>query len=182
MSGVPVTPLRASYVLFSEPYLDETLGFVVRDHLRDGFASWSQIRQLGDVKVSIPNIPYYIDMLRQRVPGLQLDVVDIAAIERGMKEERIDALVLPAERGSVLTLLHPKYTVVVPEGGLVRMPLGYALARRDQDWAHFVNTWIELKRRDGSIDTLYRHWVLGEDAVERKPRWSVLRNVLGWVE
>ena len=26
MSGTPVTPMRASVMLFSEPYLDETLG------------------------------------------------------------------------------------------------------------------------------------------------------------
>jgi hypothetical protein len=31
MSGLPVTPRRASAMRFSQPYLDETLGFVVRD-------------------------------------------------------------------------------------------------------------------------------------------------------
>jgi hypothetical protein len=67
----------------------------------------------------------------------------------------------PAERGSVMTLLYPKYTVVVPEPGIVKIPLAYPVARRDHDWASFLNTWIELKRRDGTIDALYGHWIMG---------------------
>jgi ABC-type amino acid transport substrate-binding protein len=94
----------------------------------------------------------------------------------------LDAVVLPAERGSILTLVEPKFTVVVPEPDIIRVPLAYGIARHDQAWASFVNTWIELKRRDGTLDALYRHWVLGADAIPRPPRWSVLRNVLHWVE
>jgi ABC-type amino acid transport substrate-binding protein len=89
---------------------------------------------------------------------------------------------MPAESGSVLTLLYPKFTVVVPEPGVVKIPLAYPVARRDQDWAHFINAWIELKRRDGTIDALYGHWILGKRADKRQPRWSIIRNVLHWVE
>jgi len=89
---------------------------------------------------------------------------------------------MPAESGSVLTLLFPKFTVVVPEPDIVKIPLAYPLARRDQDWAHFINTWIELKRRDGTIDALYGHWILGKQAAKSQPRWSIMRNVLiGWI-
>jgi ABC-type amino acid transport substrate-binding protein len=82
----------------------------------------------------------------------------------------------------VLTLLYPKYTVVVPEPGIVKIPLAYPVARRDQEWVQFVNTWIELKRRDGTIDALYGHWILGKYAEKRQPRWSAIRNVLHWVD
>ena len=70
----------------------------------------------------------------------------------------------------------------MPDSDVVKMPLAYPLARHDQDWAHFINTWIELKRRDGTIDALYRHWILGQDAVPRQPRWSLIRDVLHWVD
>jgi Na+/H+-dicarboxylate symporter/ABC-type amino acid transport substrate-binding protein len=183
MTGTPVTPERAGETLFSEPYLDETLGFVVKDHLRDRFSSWANIRELGSFPVAIPNLPYYVDQIRRRAPGLKLDLVEtLTGIENGLKQATLDAVALPAERGSVLTLLYPKYTVVVPEPDTVRIPLAYPVARRDQEWAQFVNTWIELKRRDGTIDALYGHWILGKYAVKREPRWSVIRNVLHWVE
>jgi ABC-type amino acid transport substrate-binding protein len=99
-----------------------------------------------------------------------------------MKAGTLDAVALPAERGSVLTLLNPKYTVVVPEPGVIKIPLAYPVARRDQDFVTFLNTWIQLKRRDGTIDALYGHWVLGKQAGKRQPRWSIMRNVLHWVE
>jgi ABC-type amino acid transport substrate-binding protein len=94
----------------------------------------------------------------------------------------MNALVLPAERGSAWTLLHPQYSVVVPEPDLVKVPLAYPVARHDQAFASFVNTWIDLKRKDGTLDRLYRYWILGRNAVRPRPRWSVIRNVLHWVE
>ena len=47
MTGMVVTPERAVEMLFSEPYLDETLAFVVKDQLREEFSSWATIRDLG---------------------------------------------------------------------------------------------------------------------------------------
>jgi Na+/H+-dicarboxylate symporter len=183
MTGVPVTPERAGAMLFSEPYLDETLAFVVKDQLREEFSSWANIRDLGAFPVVIPDSPYYIDRIKARAPALKLQVVDTSKqIEDGLEKGTFDAVVLPAERGSVLTLLYPKYTVVIPEPGVVKIPLAYPVAGRDQNWASFLNTWIELKRRDGTIDALYGHWILGKQAGKRQPRWSVIRNVLGWVD
>jgi ABC-type amino acid transport substrate-binding protein len=183
MTGMSVTPERAAEMLFSEPYLDETLAFVVKDHLRDRFSSWSNIRELGPFSVAMPNLPYYVDQIKRRAPALTLDLADtMDVIENGLKQATLDAACLPAERGSVLTLLYPKYTVVVPEPDMVKIPLAYPVARRDQEWTQFINTWIELKRRDGTIDALYGHWILGKHAVKREPRWSVIRNLFHWMD
>ena len=60
-----------------------------------------------------------------------------------------------------------------------------ALHAEDLVWVEkncYVDVWIELKKRDGTIDALYRHWVLGQDAVSRTPRWSVARDVLHWLK
>ena len=45
----------------------------------------------------------------------------------------------------------------------------------------FVNTWIALKRKDGTLDAVYKHWILGEDSTPKSPRWSIVRDVLHWV-
>jgi Na+/H+-dicarboxylate symporter/ABC-type amino acid transport substrate-binding protein len=183
MTGIAVTPDRAAGMVFSNPYVDETFAFVVKDHLREEFSSWANIRDLGAFTVASPDLPYFIAPVKARAPELKFQVVDtMKQIDDGMKEGKFGAIALPAERGSVLTLLNPKYTVVVPEPGTIKIPLAYALAGQDQDWAYFVNTWLELKRRDGTIEALYSHWILGKHAGKRQPRWSIMRNVLHWVE
>jgi Na+/H+-dicarboxylate symporter/ABC-type amino acid transport substrate-binding protein len=183
MSGIAVTPERAGEMLFSDPYLDETLAFVVKDHLREQFSSWAEIRELGGFPVALPNLLYYIDKVKSRAPALKLAPMDSTnQIEDSLKRETFEAVVMPAESGSVMSLLYPKFTVVVPEPEIVKIPLAYPVARRDQYWAHFINTWIELKRRDGTIDALYGHWILGKQAGKRQPRWSIMRNVLHWAD
>jgi ABC-type amino acid transport substrate-binding protein len=178
MSGTPVTPRRASLMRFSNPYLDETLGFVVRDDLRDEFSSWAKIRALGAMRVGAPNLPYYVAEVRDRAPALQVDVIDIGDFE---DLARFEAFVMPAERGSVMTMLDPRFTAVVPEPDPIKVPLAYPIARHDDAFAAFMNAWIELKKRDGTLGALYRHWVLGQNVVSRQPRWSIIRNVLHWV-
>jgi ABC-type amino acid transport substrate-binding protein len=183
MTGMPVTPERNAEMVFSNPYLDETFAFVVKDHLREQFSSWANVRELATFPMAIPDLPYYVDRIKAHAPALQLQVVGtIQQIEDGLKQGTLDAVALPAERGSVLTLLYPKYKVVVPEPGVIKIPLAYPVARQDHDWAYFLNLWIELKRRDGTIDALYGHWILGKQAGKREPRWSIMRNVLHWAD
>jgi ABC-type amino acid transport substrate-binding protein len=181
MSGVVITPERAADLLFSAAYMDETLAFVTPDHWRDRFRTWDTIRALGPVRVGMPDMPAYRRAIVARAPNLE--IVNLRRPEELFRpDDGLMAYVLPAERGSVFTLLHPSYSVVVPQPDTIKLPLGYPVARGDERWVTFVNTWLELKRRDGTIDALYRHWILGRSAVNPTPRWSVIRNVLHWVD
>ena len=55
------------------------------------------------------------------------------------------------------------------------------MARGDPELVSVVDTWIELKKKDTTIAALYDYWILGKNAAPKQPRWSVLRNVLHWV-
>jgi hypothetical protein len=93
-----------------------------------------------------------------------------------------DTLVVSAEAGSAWTIAYPEYSVVVPRGLRFGVPLVYALPRDDRDFRQYVNHWIDTVQRDGTVDRLYDHWVLGRQDQDRPPRWSVMRDVLGWVD
>jgi ABC-type amino acid transport substrate-binding protein len=183
MSGVPVTTNLARDVLFSDSYLDETLALIVPDAQRDNYATWDAIRDRGRVTIAVPDVPYYIQKLRDLLPQAVIEVYP-GGIESLFDRTvtHADALALPAERGSAWTLIYPEYSVVVPGPEPIRIPLAYPIGRRDQPMAAFVNTWIALKRKDGTLDALYKHWILGQDAAPRQPRWSIVRNVLHWVD
>ena len=45
-----------------------------------------------------------------------------------------------------------------------------------------VNTWLLTARSDGTVDELYRYWMLGHVRETQPPRWSVIHDVLGWTD
>ncbi len=182
MSGIPLTTRRASKILFSQPYLDETFALVVPDHDREAFSSWARIRARTVTTIAVPDLPYYVEKLRERVPNARLHAVPDVASVFAPDAPAVDAILMPAERGSAWTLLHPKYAVVVPEPGIIKVPLAYPVRGRDEAFVSFLNSWIDLKRKDGTLDRLYAYWVLGRDAAPPAPRWSIIRDVLHWVE
>jgi ABC-type amino acid transport substrate-binding protein len=180
MSGVAVTADRSLRVLFSSAYLDETVAFVVPDNRTAAFSEWSSVRGMKHLRLGMPASPYFMQKIRD-----ELTDVEILTI-RGMedmfvpRDPPVDAFVATAERGSAYTLLHPEYGVAVPKPRPFRVPLGYMIAGRDGAMALVVNTWIDLKRKDGTIDALFAHWILGQDTAPRRPRWSVIDDVLHW--
>ena len=180
MAGVVLTTRRASRTEFSQPYLDETLAFVVPDHKRADFSEAAQVRAMPHLKVGVPDLPYLRQLIEREFPGVTivpLSLNDAEGVFAG-RGQSVDAVCLTAERGCFLTLLYPAYSVAVPRPLDIRMPLAYPVARKDIDFVRFLDRWIDLKRRDGTIQALYDHWILGKDARAHQPRWSILDNVL----
>ncbi|MDG2049969.1 MAG: hypothetical protein P8M78_07385 [Myxococcota bacterium] len=93
---------------------------------------------------------------------------------------RFDALLYTAESGSAYSLVYPEFTVAVPRPDILKVPLAYAVRRGEEHMVEVLSSWIELKRRDGSIDRLFDHWVLGKAVQSNSRRWSVWHNVLGF--
>jgi ABC-type amino acid transport substrate-binding protein len=178
IGGLAVTMVRTRLVRLPTPYLSETLAFVVRDQSRGRFESWDAIRGLGALTIAVPDVPYYVDKIRRQLPEAQVRPVQGIA---GLFDVGADAIALPAERGSAWTLRLPQYSVVVPEPKSMQVPLAFALPHDEPGLATLVDTWIALKRSDGTIDELYQYWILGREAATVGPRWSIIRDVLHWV-
>ena len=180
MSGVAITADRSIQLQFSSSYLDETVAFVVPDHLVADFSDWGTIRAKGRLRVGVPRAPYFIQKVRDELKDAEIVPIEKVDEIFAPHDPPVDAFIATAERGSAYTLLHPEYSVAVPKPRPFKVPLGYVIAGRDAPMAAMVNTWIELKRKDGTLDELFAHWILGQDAASRRPRWSVMRNVLHW--
>ncbi len=182
MSGIVATPLRATEAAFSKPYMEETFAFLVPDHLRDDYQTWDSIRARRRITVGFPDMPYFRRQMQQRLPEADLRPITEIPDLLASGQMPFEALALSAERGAFLTLLYPGYSAVVPAPNHFEVPVAYALPEGDTAWEAFVNTWLELHQRDGSLRTLVDHWVFGKSLSAPQPRWSIVRNVLGWVE
>ena len=182
IGGMAVTTDRARAMRLSASYLSETLGFVVRDDQRRAFESWDTIREHHGLTIAVPAVPHFVDAIRQQLPEARLVPVTTADVMFGANAPAADAMMMPAERGSAWTLRYPQFTVVVPAPDVVKVPLAFGLPRGEEELARLIDTWIDLKRDDSTIQRLYEYWMLGREAIPSQPRWSIIRDVLNWVE
>lgn len=125
---------------------------------------------------------YYLQRLRHALPDAQSEFIE--NIESYLKGELpdVDALLYTAEAGSVWTFLYPQYSVVVPEGLRAKIPTGFLIPTGSERFYDFMNTWLELKIKNGYVAQVYDRWILGQGITAQEPRWSVIRNVLHWVD
>jgi ABC-type amino acid transport substrate-binding protein len=182
MSGVAATTPRFEQMEFSTSYLDATIALVVPDHRRHDFSRRPKILAMEGVRVGLIGEAYWLRKLREVAPNVEFVPL---GTEREFFENpdlRLDALVTSAEGGSAWTLLYPEYHVVIPDGNVIKQPLGYPMAHGERELRGLLDHWVVLKTKDGTIERAYDHWILGRQARPRVPRWSVVRNVLGWVE
>jgi ABC-type amino acid transport substrate-binding protein len=182
MSGIVVLPGSLREMVFSDAYLYTNWAFVVKDHLREEFASLENVRNMQDLTIGIsagPEAAFDVERAFPNAKAVKLDSVSGFFVS---DQENIDCLFVSAEAGSAWTLLHPEYQVVVPKPRLGTQAVGIAVAGGDQDLLNYLNSWIDVSKRHKLIEELHDHWILGRGAEEKQTRWSVIRDVLGWVE
>jgi len=98
------------------------------------------------------------------------------------KHPDVDAFLMPAEHASGWTLLHPEFTVVVPKPDPIKVPTAFGVALGADDFTQLINEWIVYATNIGMIDRSYEYWITGQGAEIKQPRWSILKDVLGWRE
>ena len=95
--------------------------------------------------------------------------------------EEHEVLYTSAEAGSAMTLFHPEYKVVLSEARPV-YNLAYPVSPQDEDFQVFLNQWLSLEEQASTGAQSFDYWILGNPREDRAPRWSIIRDVLGWVE
>lgn len=180
VGGWSITPDRALAVDFSRPYLRHNLGLMVIDSRRSRFASVKEINESEEeLRLGFPMAEYYRTPVQNLFPNAELvDMASPRSFLRG-EEEELDGVVYSAEWGSAWTLLYPNFTIVVPQGMRIAVPMGIGLPLNDMQLKRFIDTWLELKQDNGLLDELFDYWILGKSKEEQLPRWSILNDVLG---
>jgi len=180
VSGItPNSKLLASTrILYSKSYLDTHMALVVPDHRRKQFSDIKQYSKLKNVAIGVRKDSSFAARINGLFPGFKVTELDSEADFFMLPEFHNQILLTSAETGSAWTLLNPDYDVVTPFSTYQGAPLVIAVGGEDLMLEHFISTWIKLKQTDGTIDTLFKHWILGETAKQQAPRWSILNQIL----
>jgi len=182
MSGLRITPKDATELTFSHSYLDETFAFIVKDHLRDEFSTREAVKGLESPRIGVLDDPYMIWLIQYYLPTAKIVKVKSPREFFRKKTKDVDAFFFTAEAGSAWTLLYPDYSAVVPQPDVASIPMAYPVPQGEKKLLDFVNSWLDLRKKDTSIQKVFNHWILGQGAKEKKPRWSIIRDMLHWVD
>jgi ABC-type amino acid transport substrate-binding protein len=184
LSLIPISADLTREVAFTQSVLDVPVALIVADHRRAQFDAWPKIAARDELRIAVSDSVAEGRFVAAALPNASIDVYRSKAELDALLAEgatAVDAILAAGEEGAAWTVRYPSFNLVVPTP--VRLAhFGYAVDRRDQDLRLYLDTWLASRRIDGTIDDLYRYWMLGEVGDTQPPRWSVLRDVLGWVD
>ncbi len=185
MLQVPLIPSVALRLDITVPFKKATAAALVHDFDRERFATWDEFRGYGETRVGVYDFGFTKRLARRALPEAQLialqDATELEALLKSGLLPGVDVVLTAAEDASAWTILYPHYSVVIPRP-VKSFPVSYALPRGSPILLKVVNTWLSLVQQDGTIDRLYDYWIQGKIDWREPPRWSVIRNVVHWVD
>jgi len=185
MPGVWFRPFWFSSVRLSDPYFFASMGLAARDERRHEFTDVEDLRGSSGLRIGVPLAANQIEFsMGHYFKGSDAEfvVVDFWKPFFEGKHPDIDAFLMPAEHASAWSLLHPQYTVVVPQPDPVLVPTAFALSPDAVELIDLVNEWVVYAANAGVFREGFDFWVAGQGAVKQDPRWSIARDVLGWID
>ena len=183
MSGLVGTLERSEAMQHTRSYMDVNLALVVTDYRAGQFKTLDSIRSMNRPRIGFVDLSRgFYDQLRTAIPDAELIEISNHRDFFLGNTDNLDALLISAESGSAFSLMFADYEVVIPTGLKVKLPLFYAIANQDTSMRDFLEHWIILREKDGTAQEFYDHWILGKTSQAKQPRWSVLRDVLHWID
>jgi len=182
MTGIIGTAGRYAEAQFTDPHLDAAPALVVPDHRRQEFDTPEKVTGMPELRLAVVNEQNFLNLVKAALPNATVIPMNDMADFFEDRLEGADAMVTVAEVGAAWTLLYPHFQVVVPWKPRPKWPIAYPVGGRDLELTGFLNNWLALQRRNGWLDEVYDHWILGRTARPPSKRWSIIRDVLHWVD
>lgn len=180
VSGIAILPDNISLMSFSQPYQEAVFSFITEDHRAKDFVNIETVRQHQNLSFAVPFSSASVsDGLQALLKGTDTHFELIEDPTIYLENPSLaDAMVYDAIAGSILTLMYPQYSVVVPKDKIYKVPVAYAIPKNDVAFAIFINSWIETKQHNGFFDHLYRYWMLGNNAAKVPRKWNIIDDVI----
>lgn len=181
MSSVAVTPERLDEMKFTDSYMTVHMAFVVRDERKKEFLNLDEVKKMDGLRIAVLNNTAFVDVASELFP--RAEIVKVDSTQDFFDEDGADVLFITAEEGYTRTLIHPFYDVAIFEpNNFYKVLYAYPVPKNSSENSLLLlNYWITMERDYGELDSKYSYWILGKTSVENEPRWSVIRNVLHWI-
>lgn len=181
MSGLAMDIKQMDSLSYSDPVLELNVAIATKDHRVNSFKTNQSILEMENTTIAYVEHDDKIKEAKRVLPHLTFVKIDGYKDFFRQKGDKYDAVVISAEAGSAWTLFFPGYGIAILEGKN-RYPVAYAVAQTNQSLLNYINNWQKLRKVDGHQQEFYDYWMLGKGATTPQPRWSIIRDVLHWVD
>ncbi|MBS0625420.1 MAG: cation:dicarboxylase symporter family transporter [Verrucomicrobia bacterium] len=177
MSAILMTEGRLKEMDFTHPYDEENNVLIVPLKKAEEFLDINQVTSRQGLKLGA--IGAYNEVVQRHFPSANLLPVEtLDSLVRG----EIDAWVTSRSLGTIWCVNHPDFVVIDYGDQIGKFYLSYPVKIGISfEWISFLNNWLILKEQSGFKTEMKRYWMEGEPPKKLPPRWSILRDVLHWI-
>ncbi|MCG8537380.1 MAG: cation:dicarboxylase symporter family transporter [Pseudomonadales bacterium] len=181
MSGIAMDAEQMFQVGYSTPVMELNHALVMKDYLASEIKTADQLKELEQFVVAHVEHDSAVKTIKDRFNRVEFESINTYLEFFNQDGEQWDALIVSAQAGSTWTLLYPEYGVVVLNRHS-KFPVSYVVAKDNLGFLRYINNWLQMRKVTGHYDRAYDYWILGKGATEKTARWSVIKDVLEWVE
>ncbi len=176
MSAIVMDEQRIIGMEFSNAYIEQANALVVPTNKVDKYRTLPQVEKIPHLRVGA--LGAYKEVVASHFPNSNLVVGSVAQFS----EDKFDVYMWAELQSYIWCLANPSYTTLTYKGQMGKKYFGYPVKRNAEQLVHFINEWLDLKQEQGFTARQREYWFLGKSYDPQAKRWSVLRNVLHWVE
>ncbi len=182
MSAVTVNETRLKRATFTHTYLSPRLVFVVEDQLRKKFATLEAVRENPKIEIAVLKGSSYEYYVKELFPTKK--VIHLNSYDDFNPDGKLIALLWEETEAIAWTLRRRNFRVIFPDPIMGYDSFGYAIRSDSPRFLNYLNQWLDLKKTQGFTSKQYDLWVKGKTEIVApvEPRWSVIRNILHWVD
>jgi proton glutamate symport protein len=178
MSGILMNSERILQMSFSDTYADQNYVLIVPEKKRSRFVSLEKVQ--GEKSLVFGAFGGYKNVYKLNFSASGLYE---GTIIKGVEMDHVDAWILNQVSATMWCVEHPGYSIVDFGGDLGKCYRGYPMRTDDSRFLLFINNWMQLKILDSFYKEQNDYWILGKiPPKEIALRWSIIRNVLHWIE
>lgn len=177
MSSIIMNEERLTKMAFSFPYLDDNNVLVIPRAQKNSFLNLEAIQSSPGLKIGADEGQY--EMAKIFFP--QAEIVLIRTSDKLLSGE-LDARFWTQSTAVIWCLSHPQYVTIDYGSKLGNSYYAYPFRQHATNFGFFLNNWLLLKEHSGFKQQMLNYWLHGISPKARAPRWSILHNVLHWVD
>ncbi|MDF3130860.1 cation:dicarboxylase symporter family transporter [Kiritimatiellaeota bacterium B1221] len=185
VSGLTLSASEIKNVSYSQPYQKLILGAVTTPKNRERLQALSP-RELREapLKVALVTPNPYLDAFHTMLPRAEFQFVDSPRDYYEAEPGVYDALLISLEAGAVWNMQYPGHSTLVLQKGALQKQLVMVAPPDNPLTLQYLDDWLQLQMGTGLMDRLYDYWFLGHPRPEeeKRLRWCIGRDVLGWWE